>query len=56
MGNILNFIQEIFLLKKDDEIKVGLTQFKKLPVEPIRKETSVKTKEVKISDLMRRVS
>lgn len=54
MDKILNFIQEICMMKKDDGIKVGLTQFKKLPVEPVKKDVSIRTKDVKLSDLMRR--
>lgn len=54
MDKILSFLQEILMIKKDDGIKVGLTQFKKPPVEPIRKDVSIRTKDVKLSDLMRR--
>ena len=56
MDKIFNFIQEILMIKKDDNIKVGLTQFKQdEKVKPIRKDVSIRTKDVKLSDLMRRV-
>lgn len=56
MDKILNFIQEILMIKKEDNIKVGLTQFKQdEKVKPIRKDVSIRTKDVKLSDLMRRV-
>lgn len=56
MNEFLGFIQEIFMLKKDDSIKVGLTQFRKPSVTPIKKQPSINNKDVKLSDLMRRVS
>ena len=56
MDKVLNFLQEIFMLKKDDGIKVGLTQFKIIEETPVEKKTdvSIRTKDVKLSDLMRR--
>lgn len=51
----MDFLQEIFMIKKDDGIKVGLTQFKTLEVKPVKKDVSIRTKDVKLSDLMRRV-
>ena len=54
MDKVLNFLQDVFMLKKDDGIKVGLTQFKEQKVEPIQKDVSIRTKDVKLSDLMRR--
>lgn len=57
MNEFFNFIQEIFMIKKDDNIKVGLTPFRKeKQVAPIRKNVSIRNKDVKLSDLMRRVS
>lgn len=57
MEKVLNFLQDIFMLKKDDGIKVGLTQFKQLEPKPtIKKDVSIRTKDVKLSDLMRRAS
>jgi len=56
MGKVLSFLQEILMLKKDDGMKVGLSQFKEPPMEPVKKDVSIRTKDVKLSDLMRRVS
>jgi len=53
---IFSFLQEIFMLKKDDGIKVGLSQFKREVIEPVKKDVSIRTKDVKLSDLMRRAS
>lgn len=55
MDKVLSFLQNLLMIKKDDEIKVGLTQFKKTPIEPVKKDVSIRTKDVKLSDLMRRV-
>lgn len=55
MSDFFGFLQEIFMIKKDDSsIKVGLTQFKELEVKPIVKDVSIRNKDVKLSDLMRR--
>lgn len=55
MDKVLNFLQDIFMLKKDDGIKVGLTQFKTAEIKPMPKDdVSIRTKDVKLSDLMRR--
>lgn len=56
MGNVFNLLQDIFMLKKDDNIKVGLTQFKQEEIQPVKKDVSIRTKDVKLSDLMRRAS
>lgn len=57
MDKFLNFIQEIFMVKSDDGIKIGLSQFKMQEIKPIRKkDVSIRTKDVKLSDLMRRAS
>lgn len=57
MNEFLTFFQEIFMMKKEDNIKVGLSPFRKeQPVAPIRKDASIRQKDVKLSDLMRRVS
>lgn len=55
MDKVLNFLQDILLLKKDDGIKVGLTQFRAQEIKPTPKDVSIRTKDVKLSDLMRRV-
>ena len=57
MTDIFGFFKEIFMLQKDDGIKIGLSQFKQQkPIEPVKKDVSIKTKDVKLSDLMRRAS
>ncbi len=57
MGNILSILQEIFMMKENNSVKVGLTEFKetKTPVEKPRK-TVHAPKELKLSDLMRKGS
>lgn len=55
MKEFFGFLQEIFMIKKEDT-KVGLSQFKLEKIEPIRKNVSIRNKDVKLSDLMRRVS
>ena len=56
MNDIIKFFKELFMLKSEDSIKVGLAQFKS--VTPIEKAANKKVvepkKEVKLSDLMRR--
>ena len=55
MEHILNIIQKCFIFEKEPQ-KIGLSQFKE-PVEKSKKEQpSIKNKNVKLSDLMRRVS
>lgn len=57
MDKIFNFLKDIFMLKKDDGMRIGLTQFKTPELEPVRKkDVSIRTKDVKLSDLMRRAS
>jgi len=57
MKEIITFFKEILMLKPEDNIKVGLSQFKTVtPVEKaavLKKPAPVKA-EVKLSDLMRR--
>ena len=56
MTNFINFILELFMIKQSDKT-VGLSQFKKASsVKPRAKEVSLKSKDVKLSDLMRRAS
>ena len=55
MEHILNFIEKCFIFDKEPQ-RIGLSQFKE-PVEQKKKEQpSIKSKDVKLSDLMRRVS
>ena len=56
MNEFLNLLQDIFMMKKEDSLKIGLTQFKREVVRPLPKDVSIKNKNVKLSDLMRRVS
>ena len=52
MGQILNLIQKIFIFEEKPQ-KVGLTQFKESVVKE-KQPASIKSKDVKLSDLMRR--
>lgn len=57
MSEIIAFFKEIFMMKQDDRMKVGLSQFK--PEEPVAKPRKLvlkASKDIKISDLMRRAS
>lgn len=56
MQEIITFLKEIFMIKSEDKIKVGLTQFKTVtPVEKQAQKPLIKPQsEVKLSDLMRR--
>ncbi len=58
MGNIFSILQEIFMLKEDNSVKVGLSGFKeaKSPIEKKPKTKAPAPKELKLSDLMRRES
>ena len=56
MSDFLNFLQDIFMIKKDDGMKVGLSSFKKPVASPMQKEVSIRNKDIKLSDLMRRAS
>ena len=56
MDKVLDFLQTMLMMKKEDNIKVGLTQFKTAEIKPVQKNVSIRTKDVKLSDLMRRVS
>ena len=55
MKSIINFIKEIFMINQD-EMHVGLSQFRNTTVTPVKKDLSIKNKDVKLSDLMRRAS
>lgn len=56
MKEIIKFLKEIFMFKKEDNIKIGLTQFKTVDtVEKAAKKPALPPKaEIKLSDLMRR--
>lgn len=58
MGNLISFIQEIFMMKEDNSAKVGLKAFKEKST-PAVKTQKVRTqvpKELKISELIRKGS
>lgn len=54
MKTFLNFVQNIFMIKNDETMKVGLIQFRRPVVKAAEKEVSITKKDVKLSDLMRR--
>lgn len=54
METILNLIQKCFIFEKEPQ-RIGLSQFKE-PLEKKVETPSIKSKDVKLSDLMRRVN
>ncbi len=52
MNFILNLIQKCFIFEKEPQ-RIGLTQFKE-PIKIKKEEPSIKSKDIKLSDLMRR--
>ena len=58
MGNLISFIQEIFMMKENNSTKVGLSAFKEEVVTPVEKKQvqKVAPKELKISELIRKGS
>lgn len=55
MQEIVAFFKDIFMIKESNNQKVGLCQFKtETPVEKPRKLVLKASKDIKISDLMRR--
>ena len=54
MEKFLNLLQKCFIFEKEP-IKIGLSQFKD-PVEVKKEALSIKNKDVKLSDLMRRAN
>ncbi len=52
MKFILNLIQKCLIFEKEPQ-RIGLSQFKE-PVKAKREEPSIKSKDIKLSDLMRR--
>lgn len=58
MNKVIDFFQKVLMMQEKDNIKVGLTQFRveeKEELTPKAKDVSIRTKDVKLSDLMRRV-
>ena len=53
MNIILNLIQKIIIFEKEPQ-KIGLTQLKEPVIIKKEEETSLKSKDIKLSDLMRR--
>lgn len=58
MGNIISLLQEIFMLKENTSVRVGLSEFKGETVTPVEKPKKKipAPKELKLSDLMRKGS
>ena len=57
MHEMIAFFKDIFMIKECTDRKVGLCQFKtETPVEKPRKLVLKASKDIKISDLMRRAS
>lgn len=58
MGNIISLLQEIFMMKENNSVKVGLSAFKEVetPVERPVKKKMAEPQALKISELMRRGS
>ena len=57
MKEFILFIQDIFMMNHRTEKMIGLSQFKGDVTNPVNEvEVSLKTKNVKLSDLMRRAS
>ncbi len=54
MEKFLNILQKFLFFEKEPQ-KIGLSQFKEPVVAP-KPEVSIKNKDVKLSDLMRRAS
>ena len=52
---IMNFLTDLFT-NKNNTAKVGLSQFKTVTIPAKKENVSIRTKNVKLSDLMRRVS
>jgi len=52
----MNFLKELFVPNKTKDLKIGLCQFKSInpSVSGLKEELSIKSKNVKLSDLMRR--
>ena len=55
MDTILNFIQKCMPFGKEPQ-KIGLSQLKESSVIAHNNESSIKSKDIKLSDLMRRAS
>ncbi len=58
MGNIISLLQEIFMLKENNSVKVGLSDFRetKSPIEKPKRNINQAPKELRLSELMRKNS
>ena len=55
MREIIKFLQDIFMIKEVAPQSIGLSQFKHdTVIEQPKKEKSIRNKDIKLSDLMRR--
>ncbi len=53
----MNFLKDLFFPNStENNTKIGLAQFKKEKTKPINRDISITTKNIKLSDLMRRAS
>ncbi len=55
METFLNIIQKFFIFEKEPQ-RIGLSQLKEPEIKEKKKDSSIKNKDVKLSDLMRRAS
>ena len=55
MDKFVTLLQKVFIFDKEPQ-KIGLSQFKEVEKPVEKKEVSIKNKDIKLSDLMRRES
>ena len=55
MDTIINLLQKCFIFEKEPQ-RIGLCQLKKTVAKQPKAKATVKNKEIKLSDLMRRAS
>lgn len=53
MNAFLNILQKVFFFEKEPQ-RIGLTQFKDQPAPKKKEVKSIKSKDIKLSDLMRK--
>lgn len=54
MRAFIDFLKDILMIKKEDKVFIGLSQFKYSKAPVTNDKPQIKKNEVKISDLMRR--
>ena len=54
MKNIITFILNILMINSDEDNRVGLSQFKERTEDFSRNKKSITSKDIKLSDLLRR--